>query len=315
MRYLEMGIAFAAIGFVLANAAFSMLAVALWRAAQQSKPRAGTIFLIRMLPAIGSAIVVLGLVLPSYWSFEPRSTGERAGPALLLFVLLASALVGAGLYRVIASWMHTRRLARLWKTAAVPGATFHAGVPGYLVPSPMPFAALVGVVRPRLFVSDQFLDALTEGERQAVLDHEAGHHRSLDNLKRVAMKLAPDWLAFFKAGKAIEAAWGIAAEEEADDHAAGSGERHSLDLAGALLKAMRTAPLSCPHVSNFCEGSTIAHRVQRLLSDAPRRRRPARALRARLVWAAAFVGTAALIAAPAVRASYEATEAAIRLLQ
>jgi beta-lactamase regulating signal transducer with metallopeptidase domain len=310
-----MGFAFAAIGFVVANTAISLLTVLVWRVARPWLRRAGPLFLVRMLPAIGSASLVLGLVLPAYWSFEPRATVERAGPALGIFVVLAGILVGAGLYRTIVSWRDTRRLECRWKAEAVATPSLAIPVLAYRIPSEMPLAALVGVVRPRLFVSDQFLDALSAGERQAVLDHEAAHLLSLDNLKRTVMRLAPDWLSFSSSGREIETAWAIAAEEAADDHAAGPERACALDLAGALLKALRLAPMRFAEASNFCDGATIAHRVARLLQDPPARRRPERSLAQRFVWILTLLSAATLLASPALRAAYTMTEAASRLLQ
>ena len=315
MRYLEMGLAFAAVGFVVANAVFSLLTVFFWRAAKASSPRAGTLFLLRMLPAIGSASLVLGLVLPAYRSFEPRATSEKAGPVLVVFVLLAGALVVAGLRRTLASWLVTRRLERAWRAAAVGNASLGIRVRAYRVPSEMPLAALVGVVRPRLFVSDPFLAALSAGERQAVIEHEAGHLHSLDNLKRIAMRLAPDLFSFSSAARELETAWAIAAEEEADDHAVGPDRSRSLDLASALLKASRLAPMRFATVSNFCDESTIAWRVARLLKDESSGRRPARSFAPRFAGFLALLATAVLLSGPALRVAYTMSEAAIRLLQ
>lgn len=315
MRFLEMGLAFAAVGFVIANAALSLLTVLLWRALRRRVRGGGPLFLVRMLPAIGSASLVLGLVVPAFWAFEPRATSERAGPALVVVVILAGVLVAAGLYRTIVSWLDTRRLERRWRTVAVATPSLGIAVPTYRVPSDMPLAALVGIVRPRLFVSEPFLDVLTEDERQAVSSHEAAHLLSHDNLKRTVMKLAPDWLAFSPTGREIEAAWAIAAEEAADDHAAGPGRARALDLASALLKALRLAPVGCAYVSNFCEGATIARRVARLLDDAPQRRGPAGSIPPRLAWILTLLGATALLAPPALRAAYTMTEAAIRLVQ
>ena len=315
MRYLEMGLAFAAVSFVVANAAFSLLTVFFWRAAKASGLRAGSLFLLRMAPAIGSASLVLGLVLPAYWSFEPRATSEKTGPMLVVFVLLTGALVVAGLRRTLASWLVTRRLERAWRAAAVGNASLGIRVRAYRVPSEMPLAALVGVVRPRLFVSDRFLVALSAEERQAVIEHEAGHLRSLDNLKRTAMRLAPDLFSFSSAARELETAWAIAAEEEADDHAVGPDRSRSLDLASALLKASRLAPMYFATVSNFCDESTIARRVARLLKDESSVRRPARSLAPRVAWTVAFLGAAALLAVPASRAAYTMSEAVIRLVQ
>ena len=129
------------------------------------------------------------------------------------------------------------------------------------------------------------------------------------------MKLTPDWLSFSSTGREIAAAWADAAEEEADDHAAGPDRSRSLDLASALLKASRLTPTCFPTVSNFCDEATIARRVARLLADAPARRDPARSLAQSVAWTLAFLGAAALFVAPASRAAYSMTEAVIRLVQ
>lgn len=315
MRYLEMALGFAAVGFVLANAAISLLTVLVWRAVRRSRLRAGSLLLMRLLPSIASASLLFGVILPAFFSFEPRATSERAGPALLVFVVAAGALVASGLGRAGVSWLRTRRLERVWRAASVRGAYPGVRVRAYRVPSELPLAALVGVFRPRLFVSDSFLDALTAEERQAVLDHEAGHLRSLDNLKRTLMKLAPDWLAFSSAGREIEAAWAIAAEEDADDHAAGPDRAHSLDLGSALLKASRLAPMPSAFASSFCDGAPIARRVERLLIDPPERRGPRLSRAPRLAWMLAMLAAAAFLAAPTLQTAYTLTEAAVRLLR
>lgn len=314
MRYLEMGLAFSAFGFVVANTVISLLIALLWRTIRLARWSSRAFFLLRMIPAVGSASLVLGLLLPAFWSFEPYETTERVGPVLAVFVIIAGALVAAGLLRTFLSWRDTRRLERRWKGAVVGDSNLGIPVRTYQVSSVLPLAALAGVVRPRLFVSDRFLDALTVGERQAVIKHEAGHLRSLDNLKRVAMKLAPDWLSFSSAGREIETAWAVAAEHEADDHAAGDDRSRRLDLAGALLKASRLTPMRFVSISNFCDESTIVRRVARLLEDPPARREPARALAPRVAWTLAFLGAGALLAAPGAQAAYTMTEAVIRLL-
>jgi len=315
MKFLEMGLVFAAVGFVLANAVFSSAIILYWRAFRPEGSRSGGLFLLRMLPAIGSTGLVLGLLAPAYALFEPRATAESAGPALIGFIVLAGALVGAGMYRAGRSCFDTWRLERAWRSASVGSVRLGMPLRSYRVPSELPLAALVGVVRPRLFVSGQFLDALSEDERQAVLAHEAGHMRSLDNLKRTVMKLAPDWLCVSSVGREIETAWAVAAEEEADDDAVGTDRARSLDLAGALLKAVRLTPVRPAPASNFYDGATVARRVARLLDDPPTGRPPRRWLAPRPAWILAVVAVAGLLAGPALRAAYAVTEAAVRLLQ
>jgi beta-lactamase regulating signal transducer with metallopeptidase domain len=310
-----MGFDFASVGFVALNLALSLLTVLVWRIVRSRRLDSRSLFALRMLPAIGSAGLVLGLVLPAYVSFEPRETTESSGPALGVFVLIGLALVAAGIRRTISSWRETRRVERRWLDAAIGRASLGIPVRAFHVSTTQPLAALVGVVRPRLFVSDRFLNALTAGEQQAVIEHEAGHLRSLDNLKRTAMRLAPDWLNLWSTGREIETAWAAAAEAEADDHAAGPDRSRSLDLASALLKASRLAPMRLATVSNFCDESTIASRVARLLEDAPVHRDKARAWVPRIACALALVGAAAVAVTPTLRAAYQMTEAVIRLVQ
>jgi hypothetical protein len=315
MRYLEMALGVASLGFVVANAVISLLTALIWRALRRRRLRADGLFLMRMLPAIGSASLLFGIILPAFFVFEPRATTERVGPALLVFVATAAAFIASGLSRVIASWRETRRFERAWKAAGVESA--YPGVPvrAYRVRSALPLAALVGVFRPRLFVSDSLLDALSAGERQAVLDHEAGHLRSRDNLKRTLMRFAPDGLAISSAGREIEAAWAIAAEEDADDHAAGPDRVHSLDLGSALLKASRLAPIPSGVASSFCDGAPIAQRVERLLGDPPDRRGPLMTRSARWACVLTVLVAAAFLAAPALQAVYAITEGVVHLLR
>jgi beta-lactamase regulating signal transducer with metallopeptidase domain len=230
-------------------------------------------------------------------------------------VVIAGSLVASGLTRAVLSWLDTWRLERGWKSAAVGGDRVDFPARTYRVLCEMPLAALVGIVRPRLFVSEQFLGGLSAGERQAVMAHEAGHLRSLDNLKRTLMRLAPDWLSFASTGREIEKAWAAAAEEAADDHAAGSDRSRSLDLASALLKASRLAPVRIAEVSNFCDESTIVRRVARLLDDASEISGPSRPLAPRFAGLFVVLVAAGLLMGPALRTAYTMTEAAIRLLQ
>lgn len=315
MSYLVMGLAFAAIGFLAATTAFSALAVVLWRMLGRSMRRPGALLLLRLLPAAGAALAVAGVAIPAYLRFEPHGTGERPGPWLVAIVLVAVALAASGLFRVFASWRMTRRLERTWLRVGRPTACDDLAARVYLVPSDLPFAGLVGVVRPRLYVSDRFFEALSAEERRAVLRHEAGHLLSADNLKRALIRLAPDWLALTSIGDEIETAWAAAAEEAADDHAAGADAAGGLAVAGALLKASRLFPLRLATVSNFCDGATIARRVGRLLEERPVPSGPApRRVAPELVVAAASLALLAA-AASALPAAYEALESVVRLLR
>jgi beta-lactamase regulating signal transducer with metallopeptidase domain len=309
-----MAFAFAAVGFVVANAAISLSIVVAWRWLRRLELRSNTLFALRLVPAVGSAVLVLAVILPAFWSFEPRGTSERAGPALAAVVVAAGALIVAAARRAVRGWLDTRRVERAWTATGVKSTGLPFPVLVYRVPGNTPLAALIGSLRPRLFLSGPFIEGLLAGERQAVLDHEAAHLRNLDNLKRTAMRLAPDWLSLGATGREIESAWAVAAEEEADDHAAAGDRARSLDLAGALIKASRLAPVRCAAASGFCEETAVVRRVARLLADRPARRVRSARRTPRLVLAVALVCTTAVLAGPALRAAYTVTESAVRLL-
>ena len=126
--------------------------------------------------------------------------------------------------------------------------------------------ALVGIVRPRLFVAAQVVEALTPVELQAVLAHETGHLEARDNLKRMALRFLPT-LGWRRLAASLEERWEAAAEAEADRR---TGPDSALDLASALLKVARLAPpgarLGAP-VAAFHSGEGVAGRVQALLQS------------------------------------------------
>jgi hypothetical protein len=313
VKYLEMALAFAALGFIVANAVLSLFVVAIWPVVRRAPHRALTLFLLRIFPAAGSAVFVVGIILPAYVFFEPKGTNESGGYALAVLASLASGLIASGVLRVVASWRQTYRMERAWAAAVLDETPSGVAAPAYRVRSDNALAVAIGIFRPRLYISDRFLDVLTEGERRTVIAHEAAHVIAFDNLKRTLMACAPDGLSLAKTGREIESAWRAAAEDEADDHAAGIDRAGSLDLASALIKALRLAPASCHPAMSFCGDATVARRVARLLSDDRSAAPPA--TRTRVVWVAfTLVGLAAL-AGPALRLSYVVTETALTHLR
>ncbi|HEX4822794.1 MAG TPA: M48 family metalloprotease [Candidatus Polarisedimenticolaceae bacterium] len=307
MSYLGMGIVFAAIAFVLANVVLTLAVVGAWPALRHRVHRPGALFLLRMIPALGATMAAAGLALPAYFSFEPLKSGEKASAALLAFVVLSAVIVAAGVVRASGSWLTTRRLERSWRLVAEPGTI--GGVAVHRVPTALPFAALVGIVRPRLYVSATLLDVLSDDQRAAVLAHEAGHGRAFDNVKRGLARFAPDLLVLTVTGRAIDDAWSAAAEESADDHAAVANGR--LAVAAALLAASRMAPVRLATVGNFCDAGTIAHRVERLLEE-PQARSTGKVAGLLSISVLAVAGAAAVASLPLV---YAATESIIRRLQ
>jgi Zn-dependent protease with chaperone function len=137
-----------------------------------------------------------------------------------------------------------------------------------LVDHPSGVLALAGIFRPRIYVSRQLCEALTPEQFDAAVAHEAAHHASRDNLKRLWLLLAPGLLPFLRGFDALERAWTRHAEWAADDAAAAGDARRSLALAAALVRVarMETAPSL---ISPFDGGVDLSARVERLLRVEP----------------------------------------------
>jgi hypothetical protein len=167
--------------------------------------------------------------------------------------------------------------------------------------------AVVGVIRPRLFVARSVLHALTPGELQAVAQHEAAHVRARDNVKRWLMACAPS-LGWRRTALALERAW-----EEAAEHEAERGAQGALDLASALVKTARLAPLGA-HLrvpaAAFHGGGDVARRVQDLVAGAPEALAGRSGTRAAVLAAAAALVAAIPLLWPV---AYGWAEALIRL--
>jgi Zn-dependent protease with chaperone function len=186
-------------------------------------------------------------------------------------------------------------------------------LPIYEIDSATPMMALVGIVRPRLFITRGVLDALTSEELGAAVAHELGHWRAADNLKRLAMRAAPDLLMASPTSRLVERRWAAAAEHDADQRAADASDvperrRVRCALASALVKVARLIPPPTPTrdpISTLVDGGDIESRVHSLLDDAPAVS-PARAFSG-----TAMIGVAAaavLFYAPLLRAVHAFTE-------
>ena len=184
-----------------------------------------------------------------------------------------------------------------------------------------PIVALVGILRPRLFITRRVVAALTGEELAASVAHELGHRRALDNLKRLAMRAAPDFLATTSVARVLERRWASASEHVADRSACdmvnlADRGRARCALASAIVKVARMMPPMAPAaepISTLVDGGDIASRVRSLLDDGPpavaRPRSGGYAIGAALAAAALAFGYA-----PLLRVVHVATEVLVHAL-
>jgi beta-lactamase regulating signal transducer with metallopeptidase domain len=221
---------------------------------------ANALFVLRVAPFVVSAAVSVFLILPSFVELEAHSMDEDLGT----FVLALSGLLflGAGLIRVVAAELRTRRIV----DACVEDAhefEHNIQTPAVIAPKSISPLMMVGVFAPRIVISESTPGILSEGELRAAVRHEVEHLRAHDNLKKAIFNGLP-----FPSTKSMLEAWQEAAELAADD-AAVSTRTEALDLAAALIKLSRQFPDQA--IPDFATGlvsggPSTAKRVERLLA-------------------------------------------------
>jgi Peptidase family M48 len=266
-----------------------------WRAAAA---RARLALALRLAPLASASVLAL-LVAVAFARHEPPNTQERAGPLLLAAGALGAWLVLGAAWRAIRALVLTRRLVDEWLSGARPFVLPGADAPAHRIENRFPVVAVVGILRPRLFLAGSVLDRLTPPELRAVLDHEKAHLDRRDNLKRWLVRSCPDLPLLGGPGESLLREWEAASEEAADDIAARRGRRAASSLASALVKVARLSPtgeqLSVSATALLSEGS-LRGRVERLL--APGDAAPPRSESRGLSWLVAALVPLAAAGAP-----------------
>ena len=128
-------------------------------------------------------------------------------------------------------------------------------------------AFTAGLLRPRVYVTRELLEALTSDELKAVLLHENHHRANRDPLRALVILFLQDLLFFLPVGYVLRRLFFEAREDAADD-AVVSGGIDRLDLASALCRLGRLE-IAEPRVGSLAwitGQGRIQKRVERLLS-------------------------------------------------
>jgi Zn-dependent protease with chaperone function len=255
----------------LFNLLLSAAVVLAWRAGlRRHLTEADAVLGIRLLPATGSAVLVLTVVLPAFLLYEPRQAHDRPGPLLVLSALFALLVLGDGVRRGLSAWRATRALLR----SSEPLATHPPGAaPVAVIPVKEPLVGVVGGLKQRIVAARSVAAACDHEEFRQVLAHEAAHMSARDNLKLLLLLTLPDALAWLPTGGALTEQWRAATELEADERASGADPRKRLALASALIKVARLSLASGrparPAQRSSAPLSGLEHRVRRLLAPSP----------------------------------------------
>jgi Zn-dependent protease with chaperone function len=232
--------------------------------------------------AAAAAHATLGVLAVAEYAWLGWLADTRYDLAAVTLVL-ASALTGLAAatrvaLRAAAGYRGLRRLARDHSRPlpiAMRSAVAALGLAGSVeaVAAAEPFAVTVGLVRPRILVSDQLARALSAAELAAVLAHERCHLRHRDPARLLAARLLAAYGWYLPAARWLAGRVALHRELAADRAAltrAGRGV-----LAGALLKL--AALPACPAVAAASPASdptgSLEARVAQLENGRPARPR------------------------------------------
>ena len=254
--------------FVLLYGLLSLAVAHAWKVVRRAfgqlsaRREADLLFAFRMLPFLFAAGVTLAYTLPSFLLLEPAKTDEPLGPPLLVLGLSSLVLMGAGILRGAAAQLKTSQALSAWLCGAT--VMESGAVPILRTGKNAPSLTVAGVCTPKVLVSETAVDILSGQELRTALQHEMAHVQRHDNLKKLLFRFS-----VFPGMTGLESAWSDAAEMAADD-AAVSSFSDALDLAAALIKLSRFAPVqpSADLSTALLPNSTasLSTRVERLFA-------------------------------------------------
>jgi Zn-dependent protease with chaperone function len=206
-----------------------------------ARTRAEVLFVLRIAPPV-LALAAVGLfLLPAYFHYEPQATDEVVSAKLAgLAIVSAFGVIFAATRCGRAIWA-TRTLRKQWMAAATEISLPGVHVRTFRLVHSFPIIAVVGTIRPRLFIAERVLQSLSEEELAAAIGHEHGHLKARDNLKRGLLRACRDAL-MVPWGGSLDRSWSQMAEAAADEYAAQTSPQVALNLASALVRIARMVP-------------------------------------------------------------------------
>ena len=245
--YILLGISITLAVLLIVNVLIAIGSSAIWRVASRrangwsARVRAEAIFALRFFPVFASFLFVGGYIVPAYLLHEPFESGEVVSDKLAMIAIISSIAVSIAVYRIVHTFIATRRLVSQWLNGATLIDLASVEVPVYRIEHEFPVIAVTGIFRQRLFIARSVLATLTDDELSAAIKHEYGHMAARDNFKRTMLRFCRD-LIIVPVGVRLDRDWADTAEAAADEFTARCGAPHALDLASALVKITRMVP-------------------------------------------------------------------------
>jgi len=225
----------------MAAAGFGRLCKPLLRRCS-ARTRAEILFVMRIGPPVIAIVAIVAFMIPSYLAYEPHVSGESVSWKLGLLATLSAIGVGLAIWRGIRSWLATRSLLKDWLTSSTRVELETISIPTYILDHSFPIIAVVGAIRPRLFIARNVFESLSTEELTAAVAHECGHLAARDNFKRSVMRVSRAALLLIPCGRSLDRAWSEASESAADEYAAQESSLVALNLASALVRIAKMIP-------------------------------------------------------------------------
>jgi hypothetical protein len=168
----------------------------------------------------------------------------RALPPAIVVVAATAIASAVALARALCSVWREQRLIRALPAVALAESSYRGTVPTargvdvYVLPAHWQGAFCGGVLRPRVVVTTELLDALDDAERGAVVTHELSHARSRGPLKLALGQVAVRSLFWVPVLRDLVDRYLLLTELAADRAAVAATSRTA--LAGALSQALET---------------------------------------------------------------------------
>ena len=240
-----------------------------------ARTRADILFTMGIAAPALAAISVTLFLIPSYLTYEPRSTSEVVSKKLAALAIISLAGVAFAFWRAARSWFATRTLRKEWMAISeriyLPGTT----IPTFRIAHRFPIIAVVGTLRPRLFIAADVLRSLNKDELAAAIAHERGHLAARDNFRRTLLRICRDTLFLVPFGRAVDRVWAETAECAADEFAAQCSPATALNLASALVTIAKMVPVGAradvplaAYLVGVAENQGVKARIRRLIEIA-----------------------------------------------
>ena len=282
MMFAVRGIAVSFSIFVMIYSALSGAAWGVWKrvwlTSQQYSARrcADLLFALRLTPLVVATGVTLVLAVPSFLLLEPRAVDESMGAVPVLLGLCGLAVVVAGMWKAAVALARVSRTVARWSSEArvIDSRSVDSGASvSVRVSAAAPTLTAAGILRPSVWLPQTAEFALTERELETALRHEVVHVQRRDNLRKLILRLVA-----FPGMAGLERAWRESTEMAADD-AAVSSASEALDLAAAVIKLSRLAPLEplaeLTTALVYSPAESVNARVERLIAWTEQRQGPA----------------------------------------